>query len=144
MKPQVRASVRWFLILLYFAAGVVHLVNPAVFLMIMPRWVAAPGFVIHATGVAEIAGAIALAQPFSSLLRKIAGACLAAYALCVWPANINHLLIDMALPGSGWGLAYHIPRMFLQPVLIWAALWASGAIEWPFRPSLPNTVSEIR
>lgn len=133
MKPEIRTAVRWFLILLYFAAGVVHLVNPAVFLRIMPGWVAAPGFVIHATGVAEIAGAIALAQPFSPAFRKTAGFSLAAYALCVWPANINHLLIDAASPDGGWGLAYHIPRMIMQPVLIWAALWASGAIEWPSR-----------
>ncbi|RYG31968.1 MAG: hypothetical protein EON93_12055 [Burkholderiales bacterium] len=111
----------------------VHLVNPAVFLRIMPGWVAAPDFVIHATGLAEIAGAAALAQPFSSALRKAAGCCLAVYALCVWPANINHLLIDAATPGGGWGWAYHIPRMILQPVLIWAALWASGAIDWPWR-----------
>lgn len=138
MKPEIRTVVRWFLILLYFAAGVVHLVNPAVFLRIMPYWVAAPGFVIHATGVAEIAGAIALAQPFSSAFRKAAGICFAAYALCVWPANIHHLLIDTASPDGGWGLAYHIPRMIMQPVLIWAALWASGAIEWPWRLAIPN------
>ena len=43
------------------------------------------------------------------MMRKAAGAALAAYALCVWPANVNHMLIDMARPDHGWGLAYHLP-----------------------------------
>ena len=33
---------------------------------------------------------------------------------------------------GGLGLGYHIPRMFAQPVIIWAALWASRVIDWPF------------
>ena len=128
-----RTATRWFLILLYFGAGVVHLARPAPFIGITPGWVPFPAAVIAATGVAEIAGAIALAQPVSTALRKLGGICLAAYALCVWPANINHMMIDLASRDGGLGLAYHVPRMFAQPLLIWAALWASGAIEWPWR-----------
>lgn len=115
------------LALLYFAAGVLHLVMPAPFLSIMPDFVPAPRAVIALTGLAEIAGAIALAQGFSMTLRRAAGIGLALYALCVWPANINHMLMDMARPDHGLGLAYHVPRMALQPVLIWLALWCSGA-----------------
>lgn len=92
-----------------------------------------PSTVIALTGVAELCGAGALIQPFSLRLRRAGGIGLALYALCVWPANINHMTMDMARPDHGWGLAYHVPRMLAQPVLIWLALWTSGAINWPFR-----------
>ena len=41
--------------------------------------------------------------------------------------------MDMARPDHGWGHAYHVPRMLLQPVLIWLAMWTGGATEWPWR-----------
>jgi len=126
-----RRLTRWFLVLVYAAAGVLHLVTPAAFLKIMPGWVPDPALVIALTGVAELAGAAGLAQGFSPALRRAAGWGLAAYALCVWPANINHLLMDMARPDHGLGWGYHGPRMLAQPVLIWAALWAGGAIRRP-------------
>jgi hypothetical protein len=40
----------------------------------------------------------------------------------------------MAREDGGAGLAYHIPRMIAQPLIIWLSLWASGATDWPFRP----------
>ena len=80
---------------------------------------------IALTGLAELAGSIGLVQPWSPPLRRAAGWGLAAYALCVWPANYNHFLQDMARPDHGLGLAYHLPRLAFQPVLIWAAIWAS-------------------
>jgi len=120
-----RTILRWVLAAFYFAAGVVHLVAPAPFLAIMPAWVPAPEAVVLWTGVAEILGAIGLVQPFSKPLRRAAGWGLAAYALCVWPANINHFIIDMAKADGGLGLAYHVPRMFAQPVIIWLAWWVS-------------------
>ena len=102
--------------------------DPGPFLSITPGWVPWPAQVIYWTGLAEIAGALALLQPFGPYLRKAAGIGLALYALCVWPANVNHMLIDLARPDDGWGLAYHIPRMLAQPLLIWLALWTGGVI----------------
>lgn len=126
-----RAMVRVLLAALYAVAGVLHLALPAPFLSITPRWVPAAPAVIVLTGVAELAGAAALLQSWSPRLRQAAGWALALYALCVWPANANHLLIDLQRPNHGLGLAYHLPRLAFQPVLIWAALWASGA--FPFK-----------
>ncbi|QDH35807.1 DoxX family protein [Porphyrobacter sp. YT40] len=125
---MIRAVLRWLLALFYFIAGVVHLVLPAPFLTIMPAWVPAPGAVVLWTGVAEILGAIGLVQPFSKRLRQAAGWGLAAYALCVWPANINHMMIDMARGDGGLGMGYHVPRMFAQPVIIWLALWVGECL----------------
>jgi len=104
---------------------VLHLVKPAPFLTITPAWVQMPEAVIALTGVAEILGAIGLVQPFSQRLRQAAGWGLALYALCVWPANINHFIMDMAKADGGLGLAYHVPRMIAQPVIIWLAIWVS-------------------
>ena len=124
---------RTVLALFYGAAGVIHLDTPAPFLAVIPGWVPWPEQVVFLTGIAELAGAAGLVQWFSPMLRRAAAIGLALYAVCVFPANINHMLIDMALaePVAGWG--YHIPRMVLQPVVIWLALWAGEVTDWPFR-----------
>lgn len=132
---MIRNAVRWLLGLLYLVAGWFHLTAPGPFLQIMPGWVPWPEQVVYWKGLAEVAGALALLQPFGPLLRRAAALGLAAYALCVWPANFNHLLLDLAKPDGGWGLAYHVPRLMAQPLLIWAALWAGGVTRWPFRPA---------
>ncbi|QNE33276.1 hypothetical protein F1C10_02465 [Sphingomonas sp. NBWT7] len=115
------------LILFYAVAGVGHLVFTDAMVRIVPGWVPQPRLFVLATGVAELAGAAGL---LSVHTRRAAGWALAAYALCVWPANVQHAIIDL---GSGRGLpiAYHAPRLMLQPLIIWWALWASGA--WPLR-----------
>lgn len=132
MPEGARTILRVLLALLYLVAGWFHVTDPAPFLRIMPDFVPFPAEVVRVTGFAELAGAVALAQPWSAPLRRAAGAALALYALCVWPANVNHFAMDMARPDHGWGLAYHIPRMIAQPLLIWLALWTGGATEWPW------------
>lgn len=128
---RARRLTRWALGAAYAAAGVLHLAAPAPFLRITPAWVVLPDTVVALTGVAELAGAAGLLQGRSARLRRWAGIGLAAYALCVWPANVQHLLLDIG-SGTGLGWGYHAPRMLLQPVLIWAALWAGEVVEWPW------------
>ncbi|MCP5383186.1 MAG: DoxX family protein [Altererythrobacter sp.] len=130
---MIRLALRWVLALFYAVAGYFHLASPAPFLKIMPDAVPWPEAVVLWTGIAELAGAAGLIQPWSPVLRRAAGIGLALYALCVWPANINHMIMDMARADGGFGLAYHIPRMVAQPVIIWLALWVSGTTDWPFR-----------
>jgi uncharacterized membrane protein len=134
--PLLRPAVRVLLAAFYVSAGLAHLRNPAPFVQITPDWVPYPQAVVWWTGVAELAGAAALAQPFSAKLIRAGGIGLALYALCVWPANINHMVMDLARDDMGWGLGYHIPRMIAQPLLIWLALWSSGTIRWPFTRAL--------
>ena len=128
-----RVASRWFLVVLYLVAGVAHLRSPAPFLRITPAWVPDAPLVIRVTGLCELTGALALAQGWWRTLRRAAGIAFAAYAVCVLPANIHHMALDMARPDHGWGLAYHIPRLAMQPVLVWLALWSSGVVEWPWR-----------
>lgn len=130
---MIRSVARGILALFYFAAGVIHLAVPAPFLSIMPAGVPSPEQVVFWTGVAEMLGAVGLMQPMSLPLRRAAAIGLALYAVCVFPANINHFIIDMARADSGLGLAYHIPRMFVQPLLVWLALWCGGVTDWPIR-----------
>ncbi len=129
MKGRVRTTLRWLLALAYGYAGWRHLATPEPFLAITPPWVPEPRLVVAATGIAEIAGAAGLTIP---RLRKPAGWGLALYALCVWPANLHHALANVAIGGATLGWEYHAPRLAAQPLIIWGALWASSATDWPF------------
>lgn len=127
-----KTILRILLAALYAFAGYMHFAAPDPFVSITPEWVPHPEAVVFLTGVAEILGAVGLLQPFSKSLRQAAGIGLALYALCVWPANINHFAMDMAREDGGLGLAYHVPRMFAQPLVIWLALWvAEVPLPWP-------------
>ncbi len=118
------------LIVAYLAAGYFHLTKADTFLLVTPDWVPYPREVILATGVCEIVGAFAL---MTQRLRQFAGYAFALYAICVYPANIKHAFYG--IPGDqmqlGWW--YHAPRLLLQPVLVWWALFAGEIVDWPFR-----------
>ena len=134
-----RTAARWLLALGYLVAGVAHLRSPAGFIQITPAWVPDPPLVILLTGLAELAGAVALAA--IPRLRRAAGIGLALYAVCVFPANINHAFNHIALGGTALGWWYHAPRFALQPVLVWLALWTGGVTDWPFGGSAGRRAS---
>ncbi|WP_432199809.1 DoxX family protein [Erythrobacter sp. W53] len=135
-----RKILRWLLAIAYGIAGCAHIIIPEPFLYITPVWVPFPEAVIFWTGIAEIVGAIALAQPFWPKLRRWGAWGLAAYAVCVFPANINHFILfltagyaDMLEQSGRLGIGYHIARMLAQPLIIWLSLWTGGVTDWPFR-----------
>ena len=131
-KPHspVRLVLRWVLGLFYLAAGVIHLRSPRDFIAITPHWVPDIPLVIALTGMAEIAGALALL--LVPRLRRAAGIGLALYAVGVFPANINQAIYDIPIGGHHLDWWYHGPRLLFQPVLVWWALWVGEVIEWPF------------
>jgi uncharacterized membrane protein len=115
---------------IYAAAGGLHLAAADKFLVIMPPGIPFGRQVVLFTGACELAGAAGLLWPPT---RRLAGIMLALYALCVWPANIYQALWHVQappLPDSWW---YHGPRLAFQPVLMWWALFAGRAIDWPLR-----------
>lgn len=124
-----RTSFRWLLAAFYFLAGVAHLRSPAGFLTITPAWVPFPEAVVAFTGIAELAGAIGLLIP---RFRRAAAIGLAAYAVCVYPANINHAINNLAIGGQEMSWWYHGPRLAFQPVFVWLALWVGQVFDWPF------------
>ena len=125
-----RTAFRWLLALFYLAAGYVHLAMPNTFMPVMPDWVPAPYQVILFTGACEVAGAIGLIVPRT---RWLAGLMLALYAVAVFPVNIKHAIYGPAIAGIPNMWYYHGPRLLLQPVLVWWALYAGGVTDWPFR-----------
>lgn len=133
-----RSVMRWIMAIFYTVAGVVHLAYPAVFMRVMPGWVPYPHEVVLFTGVAELFGAAGLLIP---RFRWWAGVMLAAYAFCVFPANLRHAWLDVVEAQHYATLWYHVPRLPLQPVVIWWALYCAGVIDWPWRrgrSSLPS------
>jgi len=130
-----RTAARYLLAAVYLVAGIAHVRSPGGFVQITPSWVPHPATVILLTGLCEVAGAVALA--FVPALRRAAGIALAAYAVCVFPANINHAVNHIALGGVQLGWGYHAPRLLFQPVAVWWALWAGGVTDWPFRKREP-------
>lgn len=126
-----RSVARLVLALAYLVAGIAHVAAPAGFERITPGWVPFAHEVVVATGICEIIGALALL--FVPSLRQAAGIAFAAYAICVFPANINHAVNNIALDGTTLSWWYHGPRLALQPVIVWWALWSAGLTDWPFR-----------
>lgn len=127
---RARTILRWLLAAAFLIAGVAHVRSPHDFILITPGWVPFPAQVILVTGICEIAGAIGLMIP---RLRRAAGAALALYAVCVFPANVKHAIDGISvggIPNSWW---YHGPRLAFQPVIVWWTLFAGGLIDWPFR-----------
>lgn len=125
-----RRGLRIFLTALYLIAGAAHLLRPHGFEQIVPDWVPWPHQTVLATGLAELAGAVGL---WIAPLRRWAAIGLAAYAVAVFPANIKHAVDHVVISGIALGWGYHVPRLLLQPVLVWAALYAGGVIDWPWQ-----------
>ncbi|NIK49850.1 DoxX family protein [Variibacter gotjawalensis] len=125
-----RIILRWVLAIFFFLGGVLHLVFAEKVLLITPAWVPYPSQVIWLTGLFEFAAAIGLLFERS---RAICGLLLAAYALAVWPANFHHAFTHFDPPVITNSWAYHAPRLALQPVIIWAALFCAGWVSWPLR-----------
>ena len=138
----IRLAMLWVMVAFYAGAGAVHLLSPDAFLPIVPAWVPFPRTVVLATGACELAGAVGLA---TQRCRTWAGAMLALYAVCVFPANVKHAFEGIPipqLPSSWW---YHGPRLLAQPVIVWWALFCSGVTDWPFqRPSRAPTAGSPR
>lgn len=119
------------LAIFYGIAGIFHLALPKPFLGIMPTWVPDAPDVILLTGICEIAGAIGLLVP---AVRRYAGIALAAYAICVFPANIKHALDALgSSTASPWQWLYHVIRLPAQPLVVWLALFAGNIVRWPLR-----------
>jgi uncharacterized membrane protein len=133
--PRLRTAMRWTMAAFYLAAGTVHLVAPDQFLPIVPGFVPMPREVVLATGLCEIAGGIAL---LTTRLRWLAGVLLALYAVFVFPANIKHAFEGIHLPAVPDNWWYHVPRLLVQPVLVWWALFCAGVIDWPLGESPRN------
>ena len=135
-----RGRMRWAMSLIYVEFGFLHLTAADAFVPIMPPILPFPKEIIWFTGACEIAGGLGLLTPAT---RRWAGIGLAAYALCVFPANLYHAFWHVEVPGLPSSWWYHAPRLLAQPLLIWWALWAGEVIDWPFGPHRPAFAKEV-
>jgi uncharacterized membrane protein len=123
-----RAAIRLALAAFFVGGFFLHLAATDAIVRITPEWVPFPREVALLTGWLELAGAAGLLWPPT---RRIAGIALALYILAVWPANFKQAFEHIALPPIPDSWWYHGPRLALQPVLAWCALFAAGVIDWP-------------
>jgi uncharacterized membrane protein len=134
-----RGRTRWVLALVYIAFGGVHILLTRALLPIMPPVLPYPVEIIRITGGCEILGGFGLIIPAT---RRWAGWALAAYAVCVFPANLYHAFGHVTAPGLPSSWWYHGPRLLFQPVFVWWALYAGEVIDWPFSPHRPAFARE--
>ena len=78
MRVVYRAMMRLLMSAFYLVAGVLHLLAPAGFVLIVPNFVPWPETAVLTTGVLEIAGAAGL---LTKRFRHAAGIGLAVYAI---------------------------------------------------------------
>ena len=104
----------WVVVALFNVSGIVHLVNPAAFLWLMPPLLPLPVELIIVSGVAELVAALLIV-----LKNRIAPYLAVAVLVAVWPANwwfaIDALTNNPELALVAW------LRLPLQLPLIW---WA--------------------
>lgn len=114
----------------FFSAGAAHLLAPEKLLTITPSWVPYAYQVVVITGVLEIAVSIAL---LNRQFRYWAGIAMGLYAICVWPANFKHAIDGVDVPYISNSWLYHVPRLALQPVIVWWALYSAEVTNFPWR-----------
>jgi uncharacterized membrane protein len=127
---SIRTVMRWIMAAFFLLAGIGHFAVLDKVVQIVPAWVPFPREVVIVTGILEMAGAVAL---LTRRWRRLGGAALALYAVCVFPANVRHAVDGIALLPFDRSWWYHGPRLALQPAIVWWALFCSGWIDWPVR-----------
>lgn len=121
-RPTLRAGLRWLLTLAMVAIGVMHFVDPAPFVRIMPPWVPWHLAMVYVSGGFEILGGLGLVPERT---RSAAGYGLIALYVAVFPANVHMAMHEISLgaePVPTWALWARLP---LQGVLIAWAYWVS-------------------
>ena len=112
LRPAAAAGLG--LLFLFTASG--HFVQAAPMVQMLPGWVPQRLALVYATGVLEIAIAVALFFPRS----RAAGAWAAAMALVAFfPANIHAAFQQVPMGGHAWGPAYLLVRAPLQLFILW-------------------------
>ena len=112
LRPVATAGVG--LLFLFTASG--HFLQTGPMVQMLPSWVPGREFLVYATGVLEIAIAIAMFFRRS----RLAGAWAAAVTLVAFfPANVYAALQQVPMGGHAWGPVYLLVRAPLQLFILW-------------------------
>ena len=120
-----RGVIRWLLVALLGFAGVGHFTAVEAFRAQVPTWMPWPEAVILVSGVVELVLAAALAFA-PRRHRPAVGWVVAAFFVAVFPGNVSQYLTGATAFGLETDTA-RLVRLLFQPVLVWAALWSTGA-----------------
>jgi uncharacterized membrane protein len=122
---------RIILALCFVLAGILHFVIPEYYRAVVPSAFPAPGALVAASGVAEIAGGIGLLVP---RWRQRAGLGLVLLLIAVLPANV-----EMLRQGRARGVSAAVET------LLWLRLPFQGVLMWwVWRLSRPPVVTSRR
>jgi len=123
-----RFVLRLLLASLFLFAGSVHLINPTLFLPLMPPWIPFHLFCIEASGIFELLGGIGLLIPMREA-QIVTGLGLVLLLVAIFPANIYmaaaHVQVH-GFPPREWMAWARLP---VQPLLMVAVLWVTRL--WP-------------
>jgi uncharacterized membrane protein len=106
----------------FVLAGLLHFTQTKWYVRIMPPYLPAHRELVYASGVAEIAGGMALMVP---AWRRLAGRWLIATLIAVFPANVHMALHPDEFPEIPGGRAALLARLPFQGVFI---AWVRAAM----------------
>ena len=110
----------------FVMVGIEHFRDPQKFVDIVPPYLPFPLFLVYLTGLMEIAGGLGIIYPET---RIIAGRFMVLFLLAVYPANFYMWTNDVPFNGTRLTTNGHIVRLFVQFLLIIAALGLSGDLQ---------------
>jgi uncharacterized membrane protein len=120
-QPALAAPAAWGVGLLFLFTASGHFVQAGPMVQMLPPWVPAREALVLATGVLEIAIALAL---FSPRWRRAAGWAAAAVLVAFFPTNIYAAFQHAPMGGHAWGPAYLLIRGPLQLFILgWIWVW---------------------
>lgn len=130
---------RWLLAALLAAAGIMHFVSPRGFRLVVPDWATRltrldKEAIVIASGAVEVGLAAALVGLPKE--RRRVGLATAAFFVAVFPGNVHQWRTGRSAPGLDTDRR-RFGRLFLQPVLVAWAVWAT-------RPDRKPTVRRRR
>lgn len=129
-ESRTKSAVRVVIALAMVWVGVLHFVQPAGFVKIVPPWLPAPELLVAVSGVAEILGGAGLLVP---RVRRLAAFGLVALFVAVFPANVYMAMHDVQPFAVHVSRAAQWARLPFQAVFIAIALWLARA---PRRPAV--------
>ena len=110
----------------FVMVGIEHFRDPQKFVDIVPSYLPFPLFLVYLTGLMEIAGGLGIIYPET---RIIAGRFMVLFLLAVYPANFYMWTNDVPFNGTRLTTNGHLVRLFVQFLLIVAALGFSGDLQ---------------
>jgi len=112
----VKTVLRYLLSAMMIAAGTLHLVQPEMFIQIVPKYLPAHRTLVLLSGFFEILGGLGLLVP---RVRKLSAWGLVALFIAVFPANVN-MAVHKIYTDNPWILWGRLP---FQGVLVAWAYW---------------------